>query len=70
MSEPTDDGALEDRLRALDDEINRTRQRLYMVRYGLAHVPDPDQAISELERRFQELGDEFTEAYRKWNNRS
>jgi hypothetical protein len=57
---------LEDRLRALDEEVARVRHELIWrkreVRPGYAPI-----GLSELEQRFLELSDEFTDTWRRWS---
>lgn len=66
MSDPAEQTTLVGDLRALDQELDRIRRRMYMVRVGLIAVDDRDRELADLEARFQELGDRFVQTYRRW----
>ena len=58
------------RLAALDDEIDRLRRKIWRVDSGMDPVPDREVALNDLQRRFQELSDEFVRVYQAWQKAS
>ena len=58
---------LEQRLHALDRDINELRRRIWMTKNGLTRSEDPTADVERLEEQFQQLGDRFVETYRAWS---
>ena len=58
---------LEDRLHALDREINALRRQIWMTKNGLTTSADPAADVDRLEEQFRLLGDRFVETYRAWS---
>ena len=50
---------LEQRLHALDRDINELRRQIWMTKNGLTRSEDPTADVERLEAQFQQLGDRF-----------
>jgi hypothetical protein len=61
---------MEDELHTLDRRIDEIRRRIWMIRSGIVAVVDADGEIARLDSEYQQLGDRFVEAYRRWSKQS
>jgi hypothetical protein len=58
---------LEDRLHALDRDINELRRQIWMTKNGLTRSEDWPADVARLEEQVREVSDLFVETYRAWS---
>lgn len=71
MTDPAldDREVLEEKLHALDAELEKLRKRLYWLRATLGPDQEENPDVQSALRRYNEVAEEFTKVYREWNRR-